>query len=226
MSAIDLSYFLHARAKNLNLSAASVSSKAGISRQTWYRLINADVQHARISTLMRVANALQVSLIELSCLYNKKKYSSRKSLINTMQDNEDAYVFIRDVSYPLNSMVGKGEIFEKTWEFINVGNRPWVNRRFICVDNQFNIQVKNPKHTDINKNNLLIPLQHSVDIPTTAPGEHLLMSIQFRAPEHTGTMISLWKTVNAQGDYCYPKHEGSSCQVRVVQRSTALCNAI
>jgi transcriptional regulator with XRE-family HTH domain len=225
MSAIDLSQFLQQRADTLNFSATYVANKAGISRQTWYRLVNADVQQARISTLMRVANTLQVSLIELSCLYNKKKYSAQKSIINTMQDS-DAYVFIRDVSYPLNTMVGKGERFKKTWEFFNAGNTPWVNRRFICVDNKFDINIKHP-NSDVNKankNNFLTPLQRSVEVPTTAPGEHLLLSVQFRAPDNTGTMVSLWKTVNAQGNYCYPKHEGSSCQVRVVERSLNTIN--
>jgi len=217
MSAIDLSHFLHARAKALNLSAATIANKAGISRQTWYRLINADVQQARISTLMRVADTLQVSLVELSCLYSQKRHPQQKSLINTLRGN-DAYVFIRDVTYPLNAMVSKGEVFKKTWEFINVGNTPWINRRSICVDNELNIDVKHPNsHLEkIKNNNYLTPLKYSIDIPTTEPGEHLLFSVWFRAPKNTGTVLSLWKTVNAQGDYCYPTHGASSCQVRVV----------
>ncbi len=224
MSAIDLSQFLQQRADRLNFSATRVANKAGISRQTWYRLVNADVQQARISTLTRVADTLQVSLMELSCLYNKKKYSAQKALNPTKQNN-DAYVFIRDVTYPLNTMVGKGERFKKTWKFLNAGNTPWVNRRFICVDNEFDMYVKpfngtsNTLEKKSKNNNGLTPLQGNIAIPTTQPGEHLLLSVWFCAPQNTGTMVSLWKTVDAQGDYCYPQHRGSSCQVRVVERS-------
>lgn len=220
MSAIDLSRFLHKRAKALNLSATVIASRAGISRQTWYRLLNADVKQARISTLMRVADALQVSLVELACLYHNNKRAGQTGLIHTAQDS-DAYVFIRDVTYPLNSMVGKGECFEKTWEIINVGNTAWVDRQLICVDDAFDMRItcsRNASHATINEQNWLKPRQKRIAIPFTSPGEHVLLSVHFRAPKIAGTLISVWKSIDANGHYCFPQHRGLSCQVRVVER--------
>lgn len=214
MSAIDLSHFLHKRAKALNLSAAVIANKAGISRQTWYRLINADVQQARISTLMRVANTLQVSLLELSCLYTKK---------NLTVQNNDAYVFIQDVNYPLNAMVGKDETFEKTWEIINAGRTDWVGRQLICIDSTIDVSIKqaNNELYSVTKQHLLLkPQQNRIDIPFTTSGSHVQLSVHFHAPQTVGTRVSLWKMVDAQGHYCFPHHNDLSCQVRAVKRST------
>lgn len=215
MSALDLSNFLNTRAKELHLSATTISKTVGISRQTWYRLLNADVQQARIETLMRIAEVLQVSLMELSSLYTKQ---------HTIRQSNDACSFIRDVTYPLNAMVKGQQRFEKRWEIINLGSIPWVNRRLICVDDSFEMYLKKRDNgLPIRKQtNRLKPQQPSIAIPLTAPGEHVILSASFYTPKTSGTVISFWKMINQHGEFCFPDNTGLSCQVRVVQGASRI----
>jgi DNA-binding XRE family transcriptional regulator len=218
MSALDLANFLNTRAKELHLSATTISKTVGISRQTWYRLLNADIQQARIETLMRVAEVLQVNLMELSSLYTNQLTRSQKASVPVGQSN-DACSFIRDITYPLNAMVKGQQAFEKKWEIINLGSTPWVNRRLICVDEAFEMHLKRRDNGLLirEQTHRLKPHQASVAIPLTAPGEHVILSASFYAPKMSGTVISFWKMINAQGEYCFPSNTGLSCQVRVVQ---------
>lgn len=217
MSALDLSDFLEVRAKELGLSAMTIANTAGLSRQTWYRLLNADIKQARIETLVRIAEVLQVSLIELSTLYMKKQPAYPKTF-GGMTCGNDACSFIRDVNYPLNAMVKRQQVFEKKWEVINIGSTSWVNRRLVCVDDEFDIQLKERNNglPIRQQTSRLQPRYDSIDVPLTAPREHLILSTSFYAPQDVGTVISFWKMIDAEGQYCFPEDAGLSCQVRVV----------
>lgn len=220
MSAIELAEFLKQRASALKLSVTMISNKAGISRQTWYRLVNADVRQARVETLVRVADVLQVNLVELSSLYSQKSPLYKKSLIKVLKESSDACAFIRDVTYPLNTMVHRGELFEKKWEISNLGNLPWVDRCFVCVDGELDIHLKHSNNRGrVGERGRPLRAQYScVPVPYTAPGEHVILSAWFRAPETSGTVISFWKLIDESGDYCFPTNTGLSCQVRVVKK--------
>lgn len=221
MSAIDVSRFLKKRADELELSVTAIAKQANISRQTWYRLINAQVQQARISTLIQIADVLQTHLIELSYLYSQKHTSHQQSFIEKIK-HIDSYCFIKDISYPLNTMIKQGSVFEKKWEIINLGHSHWVSRRFVCIDNELDVDLKqhNGDYLPLQKSGCLIPNTHSIDIPVTAPGEHVILSVRFSAPKMLGTVISLWKMINAQGNDCFPEKPALSCQVRVIEAIT------
>lgn len=69
MSAQKLSFFLRKQMHLQGLSNSQVALKAGISRQTWYGLLNADIKQAKISTLLQVAVVLKVPPLELFKIY-------------------------------------------------------------------------------------------------------------------------------------------------------------
>jgi len=219
MSAIDLSNFLHQRAETLSLSATIISKKAGISRQTWYRLLNAEVKQARVETLIRVADILQVNFMELSALYTQKQAINRKPLISSV--GSDSCSFIRDVNCPLNTMVYREELSEKKWEILNSGNSTWINRTFICVDEELDIRLKQGDQNACSgeSSERLTAKNKRITVPLTEPGEHVVLSAWFYAPKTSGTVISFWKVIDEQGEYCFPEKTGLSCQVRVVERA-------
>ena len=215
MSAIDLSVFLTKRAGELNLSITAICKMSGVSRSTWHRLINADVKQARVETLCRLSNVLQVDQRKLLSLHSKKS----NGITFPFTKSQDAYSFIRDINYPLNTMVKQEEVFEKSWEIVNLGNICWRNRRLICVDNTLNAQLKKRDcEVDPNRNNgRLNILQESIEIPPTPSGENVKLSVKFQAPKGAGTVISFWKIVDMEGRYCFPENMPLSCQVRVTE---------
>lgn len=69
MSAQALSRFLRKRMRLQGLNNSQLALKAGISRQTWYGLLNADIKEAKLSTLMQIAVVLQVHPMEMMSVY-------------------------------------------------------------------------------------------------------------------------------------------------------------
>ncbi|HPY40640.1 MAG TPA: helix-turn-helix transcriptional regulator [Thiolinea sp.] len=75
MSGIDLAAYIQERMDALNLSVTAAAERSGVSRQTWHKLMRADIQEAKLSTLMRVARTLETPAPDLLNLYF---YSGRK----------------------------------------------------------------------------------------------------------------------------------------------------
>lgn len=69
MAATNLAMYLDKRINELGLSKSEASRRADVSRQTWYRLINADIQDVKLSTLIRLAKALEVHPLVILKLY-------------------------------------------------------------------------------------------------------------------------------------------------------------
>jgi DNA-binding Xre family transcriptional regulator len=61
MSTIDFAAYIQKRLGALELSTCAAAERSGISRQTWHKLKQAEVQEAKVSTLIRVANTLQTT---------------------------------------------------------------------------------------------------------------------------------------------------------------------
>ena len=223
MSASDLSDFLHKRAKELNLTALLIAKKARISRQTWYRLLNAEVKHLRIETLERIADVLQVSLIELSYLYTKQQNFRQKPLISTVNIHDNPPFIIKTKDH-FDKLVNKQEQFTNEWHITNKSHHYWVNRRLVCIDEVFEIRLRK-NHTRLCSGKHyggLKPERKSIDIPLTAPGERIVLSMDFHAPEEPGSIISFWKMVNAHGEYCFPDNVGLWCHVKVIENSVGV----
>jgi len=69
MSAKDLSVYLLVRGRELNLSVTELTIRTGISRQTWYRIQQEEVECICISTLVQFSRTLNVSPQELLAIY-------------------------------------------------------------------------------------------------------------------------------------------------------------
>ena len=78
MSAIDVANYLKQRIKRLNLSTATAARLSGLSRQTWHKLLNAEIEEARLSTLVRVAETLHTLPTVLIALYFNGSATQRK----------------------------------------------------------------------------------------------------------------------------------------------------
>lgn len=131
-------------------------------------------------------------------------YSSKKEIsqiINTFLDKYDDSTFISDITIPNGSIVSTNEKFTKKWEIQNIGLTIWENR-FLREDNQ--------GVSGLIPNSILIP------IPTTFPGERVVIKVRFTAPKYPGSYESYWKMVDENGDYCFPSKVGLNCCVKVV----------
>lgn len=89
MSAEDLARFLRRRMGEMKLTNSDVAARANIARQSWYRLLNAEIEEAKLSTLVRLAEALGVSVMVLLQLY----YRGRPLREGTMKPSSQQKVF-------------------------------------------------------------------------------------------------------------------------------------
>ncbi len=69
MSAKDLADYLNDRTIRLGLSKAKAARRAEVSRQTWYRLLNAEINEAKLSTLIRLAESLETTPLHILRIY-------------------------------------------------------------------------------------------------------------------------------------------------------------
>jgi transcriptional regulator with XRE-family HTH domain len=61
MSTTDLGTYIQDRLDTLGLSTSAAAERSGVSRQTWHKLKQAEIQETKISTLIQVAGTLQTS---------------------------------------------------------------------------------------------------------------------------------------------------------------------
>ncbi len=69
MAALELSLFLRQQMRRKGLSSTVIANRAGISRQTWYNILNANIKETRLSTLVSVAEVLDVRPLQLLDVY-------------------------------------------------------------------------------------------------------------------------------------------------------------
>ncbi len=116
--------------------------------------------------------------------------------------------FVDDVTYPDNSIVACGECFTKTWRVTNTGTIAWENMFLQCVDDIY----ANTKDISVG----LTPLVPRIAIPYTAAGESVNLSVKLIAPSLPATVISYWKSVDAQGNTLLSEPHPLYCLVKVV----------
>lgn len=79
MSSKVMSAFLLQRMRALGFSNAALASRVGISRQTWYNILNADIKEIKLSTLINLAEVLEVRPVQLLDLYMDGRVSGTES---------------------------------------------------------------------------------------------------------------------------------------------------
>lgn len=216
MSAEDLACFLRRRMGELRLRNSDVANRAKIARQTWYRLLNAEIEEAKLSTLARLADALGLHVMSLLKVYYHGRSLGQASRV--VSQKKYASGFVADLTYPDNSIVTVNEVFTKTWEVVNLGKEPWRGLFLQCVDDRLEVRVK-PGYEAVSgeyEQYGLLPLAERIEIPETASGQSVQISVVFRAPPVSCTVVSHWKTFNAAGEIMFPNRRGLHCQVKVV----------
>lgn len=213
MSAQDFSALISARRKELKLSVAEFSRRSGLARQSLYRLLDAEVEQAHVSTFIKLGIALQLHPMELMRVFFKGwQFPVDATPPADKVVEYDDVGFIADVTYPDHSVVSSGQQFEKIWEIQNVGNVVWKNRRIVCVDEQIEVKFQG----EVFQYGLKALEGNAIDVPLTQPGEFVRVSRMFEAPTVACSTISWWKMVDEQGELVFPDMTGLYCLVRVV----------
>ena len=86
MSALDLAHHLREQLEALGMTITEASARSGISRQTWHRLLQADIDEAKLSTLVKVGNVLETHVLTLLTVYIQRKpieqYATRQERLH------------------------------------------------------------------------------------------------------------------------------------------------
>ncbi|MGB5599917.1 helix-turn-helix transcriptional regulator [Thiothrix lacustris] len=87
MSAKDLADYLGQRVVRLGISKSEVARRADISRQTWYRLLSEDITDAKLSTMVRLAEALETTPMFLLNIYFGEETSEDTQRLHSSADD-------------------------------------------------------------------------------------------------------------------------------------------
>jgi len=205
LSQLDFSALLLGLAKQSGMSKRAIAERANISRTAFYSILNGQVGEAKLSTIVHLAQALDIPPVELL-----KPYFNSLSSQAEFEDQTPATIdsgFIADVTYPDNAIVFTEQTFDKVWAVMNSGRTTWKNLYLECQDEASYLD------------DIPIGLQAvntRVAIPETDPGEKVLVSVQLTAPMLPCSAISRWKAVDAEGNLVFPDKFPLYCMVKVV----------
>jgi len=209
--------YIERRVKELKITKTALAKRAGISRSELYKLLGQDIDEARLSTIARLARALDVNIFRL--IKQITSLSARNMApIVIPQHAEDAMGVICRPNFSDCRIVGVGEEFEYIWRVCNLGSIPWKDRQLVCLDGDI-IAVNT---CDLTGPPLLArqlaPVSDKVVVPDTLPGGIAEIPVRFKAPAHPCTATSYWKLANRDGTSCFPGVEELVCKIHVVDR--------
>jgi len=203
--------FVRQRAKMLGMSLTELSRRAGISRQTLYELGLAPSRLPALTTIVALAEVLEVHPMRLlQLVFDELPLSSQVKA----GDLADRSAFLRDVNWPDGAPVPAGAHFVKTWELQNVGNTAWRDRFLICLDEEVAVFTRSGETLRIARS--LEPDSLRVPVAETLPGESVQISVGFSAPDVPGTVLSYWKMAYADDSLCFPDGRGLWVKLRVI----------
>lgn len=186
MSAEDLALFLRHKMGEQRTNNIDIVRRSNISRRTWYRLLNADIEEAKLSTLIKLANTLDTGVTQLLEVYfegsplSKHVNKPRSEIINPNLDIT--------TNLPCNSLVSKNQKFTKTWIVKNRSQEHWKGFTLNCIDDISDTENK--------ENGTLIQRLKSEQayyvVPDTNAGDAAIVSVNFIAPGEVCTTQSNW----------------------------------
>lgn len=217
MSSVELPKYLRSRLHSLKISNTEAARRADISRQTWYRLLNDEVEETKLSTLIRVAEALQTNPMIILRIYFQNRKSQEQP--GSVPAPQYASGLVTDLTMPEGSEVQVSSTFEKTWEIANLGSSAWDGLQLQCTDGQ----LQTPAGREAVASHQPVPVQYALTanirnlaIPYTAPGEHTQLTVSLQAPAEAGPTVSNWQIVDSAGRHLTPTLETLVCSVEVV----------
>jgi transcriptional regulator with XRE-family HTH domain len=207
--------FVEERRKEISLTKSELAVRANLSRQGLYKIMMGDIDQVYLSTLVRLAVPLKVHpLVLIQKLFRQYEFPTQKT--DGALNNKDATGFLADVTYPDNSIVVIGQRFKKVWRSQNIGKQVWQGCSLQCLDEPIQISSESDQFYQPERRRGLIPEQTTIPIPVVNPGEIVDLEVIFKAPSYPGSVFSYWKMVDCDGRLCFPRSEGLSCLVRVV----------
>ena len=211
MSEKDLADSVRRRIWDLRLTKKEVAKRAGISRVTLNKVLQGQTKGPGLHTVIKLAEALQVSpihLLKALC----RGYDLPASFL-AIERVLDQGSFVRDVTYPDNSNVTVNQEFEKIWEIQNNGNVVWENRWLKCMDEK---PIATAPGAPDPGSMMLVPMVDRIEVPVVKPGQVIQLKVKFRAPTFPCTTMSYWKMVDQEGNLLFPNQIGVWCLVKVV----------
>ncbi len=136
MATKELSAHISQRIRQLGVTKTQVIKRSKLSRQAFYNILNDKIlEETKLSTFISLAHALEVHPLILMRQY----FHGWELPVWSSKDTKypkDHSGFVRDVTYPDNSLVTVNQEFEKIWEIQNLGEVIWENRRLVCIDEE------------------------------------------------------------------------------------------
>ncbi len=217
MRRLELGDYVTKRCEELGISQRGLAEKSGINKSTLRKILNGDTKQAQLGTIIAIAHALKIHPIEL-CRYFLNQIDLPKFTSTGATVKNDAVGFIADVTYPDKSIVRINQTFTKIWAIQNIGSENWIGRRLICMDaeqpvGEFDLPkgIASPMQC-----RGLKPTSRDFSMPDVLPGETIDIVVEFTAPFYPCNVISYWKMVDEDGNFCFPQSEGLSCDVNVL----------
>ena len=214
-----LDSYLDERMQLLGISQSELCRRAGISRQTFHTFCMSPDKLPSLQTVLSIAGVLQVHPIRLLQLLFDDWMPPTPSSPPTRSRRGDRSAFVRDVSFADGELVLPGQRFVKTWELQNVGHVVWAGRLLRCMDDEIVVYGRSGENLHLAQ--ALQPAVREVPIPTTQPGQVVQVSVEFTAPNSPGTVLSYWKSVHADGSFCFPSSRGVWVKVLVTALAAA-----
>lgn len=207
------------RALQLGLPLTAVAERADVTRAYLHRLLLGQTPNPGVLTLQKLATAVNLPAMTLFRLYaegpSQQARTARRHVGRL--DAQDGLIFVADVTVPDHSLMTPGERFIKTWAIQNAGDRPWIGRHLARLDQETVLAQRqaNGVLTPLLDSNLHC-LDRSVEVPPSLPGHVVELSVEFRAPEGSATVASIWRMEDADGHACFDEHCYLYCVVTVV----------
>jgi Ig-like domain from next to BRCA1 gene len=211
-----LDSYVRQRAQTLGLSVVQVCKAAGVSRQTFYTLAQIPERLPQLQTIVSLAQVLQVHPLRLLHLVFQSVPLGWAAQQTSLRGDQSA--FIGDVTIPEGTLMTPNERFTKTWELQNVGLVPWAGRQLRCADADLVVFKRDGELMQVAMPP--VPDAPVIDVPFTAPGDHVRLSMVFTAPALPGTYLSYWKSYFADGTLCFPNSAGLQLKVQVMSVTT------
>lgn len=212
MSGNNLRALLRHRARDLGKTLQTIAAEAGLARTYLYKLTNGTTLDPSVGTLVRLAEALEVSPIALLRHYVQLNMPEQRvhrpgvktSRAKGLSLQDDVVVFNADITIPDHSVVRGGEAFRKVWEIQNVGCVTWQGRRLIRADQQYVISRALVGGTlEPLTQAHLRSVNREVCIPDTPPGACVRVEVDFAAPRENCSIASVWRIHGKDGRPSY-----------------------
>lgn len=198
----ELADYINRRIGEIDITISELSKRSVVPRSEIYKILNCECTPS-VDTLKRLSIGLGVHNSTLISKLHKDYIRPRSGVTIIEKYRHYNSGWVRDATYPDNSIVSTNQKFEKIWEIQNVGKEIWDRFCFINVDNP-------------SLPNYLKPERIKYRLPKVLPGETIQIKIKFKAPPYAGSVISRWKIIDSDGHFVFPDKCGIWCQVEVV----------